>query len=70
MDAVGDDLGVEVVVIEHRAEHAGLAMFEAAHGVVGVGGGDSSGSDAGTRLDSGSVAVAKADANAERVLRA
>ena len=63
---IGNDLGVEVLVIEHCAEHAGLAMFKAAHGVVGVGGGDSTGSDAGTRLDSGRVAVAEADANPKR----
>src|SRR6201996_1053528 len=41
-------------------------MFKAAHGVVGVGGGNSARSDARTRLDSGRVTVAEADPNPER----
>ena len=41
-------------------------MIEAAHGVVGVGGGDSSCGNAFARLGGGGVTVAEADAHSER----
>ena len=66
VDAVADELGVEVVACEYGAEDAGFAMIEGAHGVEGVGGADGSGGDAGPGFRGGGVGVAQGDANTAR----
>ena len=58
VDAVADELGVEVVVCEYGAEDAGLAMIEGAHGVEGVCGADRSGGDGGPGFGGGGVGMA------------
>ncbi len=59
VDAVRDDLGEEVFVVENNAEDAGFAMVERAHGVEGVGCGSGTGDDGGAGLGGGGVRVAK-----------
>ena len=66
VDAVADEFGVEVPVVENDAEDAGLAMIERAHGIEGVSCGDSTGLDGGTGFSCGGVGVADRDANTQR----
>ena len=60
VDAVADEFGVEVRVVEDGTEDAGLALAERAHGVEGVGGGGGSGGDGGLGFGEGGVGVAEA----------
>ena len=65
MDPVADQIGVEIAVFEHGADHAGLAMVERPHGVVGVGRGGCAGCDAAEGLGVGRVGVSQADPDPE-----
>ena len=66
VDAVGDDLGVDLLLVEDGSEDAGFAVVERAHGVEGVGCGGGSGADGGEGLGGGCVGVAERDADAGR----
>ena len=58
VDAVADDFSEEVVVCEHGAENAGLAMIEGAHGVEGVGCADCASGDGCPRFGGSGVGMA------------
>ncbi len=64
VDAVADELGVEIGSVEHGAEHAGFTVIEGAHGVEGVGCGACSGGERGLGFSGGGIAMAERDANA------
>ena len=61
MNAVADQLRVEILRVKDDAGDAGLAMVEAAHGVEGVGSAGGSGCDGCAGLLRGRVGVAEAD---------
>ena len=64
MDAIADQLGVELVAGEDGAEDSGLAVVERAHGVEGVSGAYRACCNGGAGFGCGGVGVANGDADA------
>ena len=65
VQSVADDFGEQIVVGEHFADQACIAVVEAAHGVEGVGCGDGSRKDAAASGLSIGIAVAEAHTDAK-----